>query len=167
MSAPVEVRIVEAVFGDALHRASVVDLLDGYARDLMGGGEGLRPEVRARLVPALEQQPTALVLLAFAAERAVGIAVGFWGFSTFQAMPLLNLHDLAVVPELRGRGIGRALLAAVEARARARGCCKLTLEVLENNRTARGLYQSFGFEDYVLGSSGPARFLSKSLSKSP
>jgi ribosomal protein S18 acetylase RimI-like enzyme len=93
------------------------------------------------------------------------VAVCFLGFSTFAARPLLNVHDLAVLPECRGKGVGRALLEAAEARARAHGCCKLTLEVQDSNQRARGLYASFGFADYVLGGAGPTptRFLTKRL----
>ena len=49
--------------------------------------------------------------------------------STFHAAPLLNIHDLAVVPGVRGQGVGRALLTAVERFATAQRHCKLTLEV--------------------------------------
>jgi ribosomal protein S18 acetylase RimI-like enzyme len=96
----------------------------------------------------------------------VGAAVCFIGFSTFAARPLLNLHDLAVVPELRGRGIGRALLRAVEERARALGCCKLTLEVVQENTQARALYERFGFADGAPGpggGGGATYFLAKKL----
>ena len=119
------VRIAEARFDDPVHCAGIVEVLNAYAGDPMGGGEPLAADVRERLVPRLRTQPTVLVLLAFADERPVGVAVCFWGFSTFQARPLLNVHDLAVLPEYRGRRIGRALLEAAEARARARDCCKL------------------------------------------
>jgi len=103
------------------------------------------------------------VLLAVSEGRPVGVAVCFLGFSTFQARPLLNIHDLAVLPEWRGKGIGRALLAHVEDRARRRGCCKLTLEVLDDNARARGLYESLGFSDFVVGDSAPTLFLTKAL----
>jgi ribosomal protein S18 acetylase RimI-like enzyme len=91
------------------------------------------------------------------------LAVCFFGFSTFQARPLLNIHDLAVVPEYRGRGVGRALLEAAEARAAERGCCKLTLEVQDANPRARQLYERYGFGDFVIGTPAPTRFLSKAI----
>ena len=113
----------------------------------------------------LKAQSSSLVLLAYEADAAVGAAVCFFGFSTFKARPLLNVHDLAVVPGQRGRGIGRALLAAAEDRARARGCCKLTLEVQEANARARGLYRSFGFRDYAIGDWESTRFLEKPIDR--
>jgi ribosomal protein S18 acetylase RimI-like enzyme len=155
-----------ADFEDAAHCAAIVKLLDAYARDPIGGGAPLGRDVREQLVPALRRQPTVLVLLAFADRRAVGIAVCFFGFSTFQARPLLNIHDLAVVSEWRGRGVGRALLSAAEAQARRRGCCKLTLEVQDDNRRARMLYERFGFADFVVANS-VTRFLTKPLPPQP
>jgi len=67
------------------------------------------------------------------------------GFSTFAARPLLNLSDFYVVPAHRGGGIGRQLLVAMEQHALAIGCCKLSLEVQENNARARRLYAAAGF----------------------
>lgn len=158
-----EVTIREADLTDARDAARVVAVLDSYASDPVGGSQPLSAEVRERLTPALRAQPNALVLLALRGERGAGIAICFYGLSTFAARPLLNVHDIAVVPELRGRGIGRALLAAVEARARRHGCCKLTLEVQEGNTRARKVYERFGFADFEIGETGPTRFLSKPL----
>jgi ribosomal protein S18 acetylase RimI-like enzyme len=145
------IEIREADLGQAGDAAGFLEVLDSYARGVTGGSTPLDPEVKRRLVPALRAQPGALVLLALSEGRVVGIASCFFGFSTFSARPLLNVHDLAVLPELQGRGIGRALLAAAEERARARGCAKLTLEVLETNTFARRLYQERGFRDFELG----------------
>jgi len=152
-----------ANFADPAHCAGMVAVLDSYATDPVGGGAPLTREVRERLVPALRDHPTALVLLAFADGRAVGVAVCFFGFSTFAARPLLNIHDLAVLPEHRGTGVGRALLAAAETHALRRNCCKLTLEVQDDNRRARAVYERFGFTDFVVGNSASTRFLTKPL----
>jgi ribosomal protein S18 acetylase RimI-like enzyme len=161
-----EFEIREADFADPVHTTGIIDVLNSYAADPVGGAEPLSADVRERLVPALQSHPSALVLLAFAAQRPVGIAVCFFGLSTFQARPLLNIHDLAVVPEFRGKRVGRALLSEAEQRATCRGCCKLTLEVQEDNVRARSLYGNFGFSDYLVGDSAPTRFLSKALPSS-
>jgi ribosomal protein S18 acetylase RimI-like enzyme len=155
--------IALADFADETHRAAIVAVLDSYARDPVGGGKPLAADVRERLVPMLIEHGKSLVLLAFDAGRPVGIATCFLGLSTFAARPLLNIHDLAVVPDVRGRGIGRALLTAAERLAADRGCCKLTLEVLEDNLRARRLYERFGFGDFVIGESAPTRFLTKAI----
>jgi ribosomal protein S18 acetylase RimI-like enzyme len=161
-----DVTIREADLATPQDCAGLVDVLNSYAIDPVGGGQPLSPEVRERLPLALRNHPTTLVLLAFVEGRPVGVAVCFFGFSTFQARPLLNIHDLAVVPECRGQGIGRALLEAAEARAAERGCCKLTLEVQDGNRQARVLYERYGFADFVVGDSAPTRFLCKPLEAS-
>lgn len=164
MSTNATLDIREADFNDPSHCLGLLDLLDSYASVPVGGAASLSADVRQRLIPALREQASALVLLAFAAEKPVGVAVCFFGFSTFHARSLLNVHDLAVLPEFQGRGIGRALLTAAEERARARACCKLTLEVREDNHRARKLYFERGFRDFELsGKSYPTLFLSKSL----
>lgn len=155
--------IRRAELDDASDAAAIVMLLDAYARDPRGGGEPLPDAVKARLVDGLRQMPTARIWLAFEGTSAAGVCVAFLGYSTFQARPLLNIHDLAVLPAWRGQGIGRALLAAAEAAASQEGCCKLTLEVQDDNAPARGLYTHFGFRDVRYGDSGPTRFLSKPI----
>ena len=160
--------ITDADLENEAHAQALLAVLDSYATDPMGGGAPLASEVRRRLIPALREQANALVLLAFAEGAAVGLANCFYGFSTFAARPLLNVHDLAVVPGFRGRGVGRALLAAVDERARARGCVKVTLEVREDNAQARGLYQAHGFRDFELAGVGfRTLFLAKPLSAAP
>ncbi len=124
----------------------IVELLDMYSRESFGQAAPLPENVRQDLVHGLRDHPTTLVLLAMEDENAIGIAVCFFGFSTFAARPLLNIHDLAVSPGARGRGAGRALLQAAQQHATDRGCCKLTLEVREDNHGARRLYRDFGFE---------------------
>src|SRR5512134_1410470 len=140
----------EADFDDDRDVNALIAVLDSYASAPVGGGRPLAPDVRERVVPMLREHPTTLVLLAFVDDDPVGIAVCFFGLSTFRARPLLNIHDLAVLPQYRGKGVGRALLAGVEEQARRSGCCKLTLEVQDQNTRARTLYQRFGFEDFVV-----------------
>lgn len=158
------IEIREANLADAAEAAGFLAVLDSYAADEMGGNTPLPPDVRRRLVPALREHASALVLLAFEATQPIGLATCFFGFSTFAARPLLNVHDLAVLPTHRGRGIGRALLNAAEQCARVRGCAKLTLEVREDNVGARRLYEERGFRDFQLaGATYRTLFLSKSL----
>ncbi|AOR77626.1 GNAT family N-acetyltransferase [Novosphingobium resinovorum] len=157
--------ITRADFADPADAAAIVAMLDVYARDPMGGGEPLSDDVRERLVPALAQVPGAFVLLARLDGEAVGIANCFTGFSTFAARPLVNIHDIAVAPGHRGKGIARALFAAIEVEARKRGACKITLEVLSGNQRAKELYASLGYGDYQLDpETGHALFWQKRLS---
>ncbi|WP_085444644.1 GNAT family N-acetyltransferase [Magnetofaba australis] len=157
-------RIQQADFANPDHGAAIVRLLDAYARDPMGGGKPLSDSVKCDLVPALARIPGALTLLAYVDEHAVGLANCFAGFSTFACRPLLNIHDIAVLPAYRGQGVAGAMLAEIEAIARARGCCKVTLEVLENNHAAQSAYRKYGFAGYELRpEAGRALFWEKSL----
>jgi len=160
----VNLQVREADYADERDAEGILAVLDSYARAPVGGGQPLAPDVRERLIPMLRQHPTSLVLLAFVDDEPVGIAVCFFGLSSFRARPLLNIHDLAVLPQYHGQGVGQALLKAVEERARRKGCCKLTLEVLDDNARARELYRRFGFDDVVVGESA-TRFLAKPLEK--
>ena len=158
------VRIVEADLKLPEHREGVLAMVDAYSMDAMGSGKPLDRDVRTRLIPGLQRHPTTLIFLAFEGEQPVGVAVCFIGFSTFAAKPLINIHDCIVLSEFRGRGVGRHLLEAVEAKACELGCCKLTLEVMDNNHRALRAYEAAGFVRYSLQEdTGSAIFLSKPL----
>ncbi|UCG09107.1 MAG: GNAT family N-acetyltransferase [Desulfobacterales bacterium] len=156
--------IVEADLNRMEHQQAVVALIDAYARDPMGNGRPLAQEVRRALIPGLQQHPTTVIFLAYQADTAIGIALCFRGFSTFAARPLINIHDLAVLPAYRGQGVGRRLIEQVERKARNLGCCKLTLEVQENNHRARQVYEAMGFaQTQYVEAAGSSLFLSKPL----
>ncbi|WP_233548286.1 GNAT family N-acetyltransferase [Aurantiacibacter zhengii] len=153
-----------ADYADPADGAALVALLDAYARDPMGGGEHLSDTVRDTLVDALASFPGAFSLIARLDDVPVGLANCITGFSTFAAAPLVNIHDMAVLPGHRGHGIGRALMEAVEAEALKRGACKITLEVLSGNETAKALYAKCGYGDYELDpAAGKAMFWQKKL----
>ena len=141
------INITELDLSDERQVSGMIKVLDAYAREPAGGSEPIAAGVRERLLTDLRQVDNAVIFGALDGDRIVGIAVCFRAYSTFKARPLINLHDLAVLPEQRGRGVGSALLAALEARARADGCCKVTLEVLDDNHGARRLYERLGFGD--------------------
>jgi ribosomal protein S18 acetylase RimI-like enzyme len=148
------------------HCDALLRLLDEYARHPHGGGRGLSQTCRRTLIPGLRQRSDFIGLLAFMGDDAVGLLNGFEGFSTFNARPLLNIHDLMVSGPYRQRGIGQLLLAGAERIARERGYCKLTLEVLEHNQQARKAYCTFGFHGYALDPQlGQALFWEKPLPK--
>ncbi len=158
------VTIVEADLAVPDHTRAIVALTAAYACDALGNGAALPEDVLQRLVAGLAAHPTTMVLLASVGRQFVGIATCFVGFSTFAARPIINVHDLYVAESARGRGVGRGLLAAVEAIARQRGCAKLTLEVQEMNHRARHLYEAVGFAQAVYSpGNGGALFFAKSL----
>lgn len=157
-------RVVRADYRDPEHAAAIVTLLDAYARDPAGGSEGLDDFARANLVPELARRPQAFSVLAFDGDLPVGLVNAIEGFSTFRCRPLVNVHDVAVLPSHRGHRVAAQMLALVEDMARERGACKLTLEVLEGNAPALRLYHRIGFAGYELGPAmGQARFMQKWL----
>ena len=151
-------------YRNAQHRQALVMLLDAYARDPMGGGEPLTEDVKARLCDDLAARVEAASFIAWQDDQPVGLINCFEGYSTFKARPLMNIHDIAVLPMHRGQGVGQALLHAAQNHARARGCCKLTLEVLTGNTVALRSYTRFGFAPYTLDpAAGQASFMQKWL----
>ncbi|MCA9089314.1 MAG: GNAT family N-acetyltransferase [Planctomycetaceae bacterium] len=126
---------------------AIADLVNTYAQLPTGGGEALPPDVLSQLVPALRKMRGAFVLLAYHQAQPIGLAICLQGFSTFAAKPLINVHDLVVVPEHQGQGVGTQLLRSVEAHARTLGCCKVTLEVRCENLLASKLYRRLGYTD--------------------
>jgi GNAT superfamily N-acetyltransferase len=78
--------------------------------------------------------------------RPAGFALYFFSYSTFLGRPGLYLEDIFVEPELRGLGIGKALLERVAAIAVEKSCPRLQWEVLDWNTPAIEFYRSMGAE---------------------
>lgn len=157
-------QIIEADLNDPHNAAAVVTLLNSYACSPEGGGKPLPQTVQENLAPRLHERYDAVVVLAIEEETPVGLIICIEGFSSFACQPLLNIHDVFVAPEFRGTGLAGQLFEFVEQIARARGCCKLTLEVLEGNQRAQAAYRKFGFNGYELDPQmGRALFWEKKL----
>lgn len=159
-----DLQILNNPYDEPVHAEAVFKVLDSYASDVMGGSKSLGAYTRDNLVKELKRRDWVVTFLALLEDEPVGLLIAMEGFSTFAALPLMNIHDVAVVPGHRGKGIGKALFDAVEAEAKARDCCKLTLEVLSGNTVAMGLYDKLGFRPYELDpEAGTAQFWEKSL----
>jgi ribosomal protein S18 acetylase RimI-like enzyme len=157
-------QVLPVDYQNPTHRTALVMLLDAYAQDPMGGGQPLAAEVKARLCDDMAARPTVASFIAWLDQAPVGLVNCVEGFSTFKSQPLMNIHDLVVLPGHRGMGIGQALMQAAQTHAQARGCCKLTLEVLTGNERALRSYEQFGFEPYTLDpAAGQASFMQKWL----
>ena len=159
--------LCQADYANPMHMRALLELLDGYARDPMGGAEPLSDVARTNLPQALAARPFMFSVLAFD-DASGGLPVGLIncveGFSTFACQPLVNVHDVVVVASHRGQGVAEQMLGLVEQLARARGACKLTLEVLEGNTPAQKLYRRLGFDNYQLDPAmGLAQFMPKWL----
>lgn len=144
------IELIIADYTNTRHSTDMVTLLEAYARDPMGGGEPLTEHARNCLPGELAKRPTAVTVLCYADGKPAGLINCFEGFSTFKCAPLINIHDVVVLPEYRGLGLCQRMLDEVERIARQRGCCKLTLEVLEGNAVAQQAYRKSGFAGYTL-----------------
>ena len=89
-------------------------------------------------------RPVIEAVIAWEEESALGFALYFHNYSTFLARRGLYLEDLFVVPEARGRGIGRALMQHCATVAVERGCGRFEWSVLDWNQPAIEFYQSIG-----------------------
>jgi GNAT superfamily N-acetyltransferase len=134
------VRIREASPDDA-------PLILAFIRDL-AAYERLAEEVVATEDAIREtlfgETPRAEVLIAELDGSPVGFALYFHNYSTFLGQAGIYLEDLFVRPEVRGRGVGRALLAELAATALRRGCGRLEWAVLDWNEDAIGFYRRLG-----------------------
>ena len=156
--------VVPADYTNQKHQAEIPMLLDAYASDPMGGGVSLREAVKRDLVGELAKRPYAFSVIAYVDGEPAGLANCFEGFSTFACKPLVNIHDITVLGKYRGKGISQKLLEKIEEIAVAKGCCKITLEVLGNNTVAKNAYKKFGFGAYELDpEAGSAQFWEKKL----
>ena len=159
-----DVEIIQADYVDPRHRQDIPVILNAYASDPMGGGVPLSAFTKENLVKKLSELGHAFTILAYVGGEPAGLVNCLEGFSSFACLPLINIHDVVVLENFRGYGLSQAMLQKVEAIARDRGCCKLTLEVLSNNTIAKNAYTKFGFAGYELDpSAGHALFWEKQL----
>jgi ribosomal protein S18 acetylase RimI-like enzyme len=144
---------IEVKIADYLDKEQSIDigyLLDAYSKDQMGGSQPLPESVRSNLANELSKLPHAFSIICYVNNKPAGLVNCFEAFSTFKCKPLINIHDVVVVNEFRGLGLSQPMLSKVEEIAKLKGCCKITLEVLEGNKVAQKSYIKFGFAGYEL-----------------
>lgn len=83
--------------------------------------------------------PLSLWMVALEEERLLGY------IGSQMVLPEADMMNLAVIPEARRQGVGRALVLALCKALRERGAETLTLEVRASNVGARKLYENLGF----------------------
>ena len=88
--------------------------------------------------------PSAEVVIGYAGDQPAGFALFFHNFSTFLGQRGLYLEDLFVLPEWRGRGLGRMLLAHLARIAVERNCGRMEWSVLDWNEPAMRVYRGIG-----------------------
>lgn len=158
------IELILADYNNDQHGKDLVMLLNAYAVDPMGGGTQLSDFTKQHLVKNLAARTDVYSVLCYVDGEPAGLINCIEGFSTFSCKPLVNIHDATVLPKFRGLGLSIKMFAKVEEEAVRRGCCKLTLEVLEGNEVARNAYLKIGFSGYELDpKAGKAMFWEKKL----
>ncbi|GET27901.1 GNAT family N-acetyltransferase [Prolixibacter sp. SD074] len=132
------------------HQLAFIDLLNHYISDDMGGGETLNRSRAEELFVQLNNQPNFRAFFVLYEGEVAGMITTFKNISTFQARPLINIHDVIVKKSCRNKGLGHKLVGYVLALARNENCCRVNLEVREDNHRAMEVYRDFDF-----GSSNP------------
>ncbi len=159
---PIEVKKVD--YQDPDQSTAVLMLLNHYSMDPMGASAPLPDDVQENLIAQMQRRTYFGSAIAYVDTVPAGLVNYAEGLSTFAAKPLMNVHDLVVHRDYRGKGLSQELLAFVENEARALGCCKVTLEVLGGNEIAQNAYRKFGFAAYRLSEdTGVAEFWQKKL----
>jgi len=133
-------------FGYRFAQEKDVPLILRFIREL-ARYEGLENEVVATqelLRKWIFEKNKAEVIFALCEGREVGFALFFHNFSTFLGRAGIYLEDLYVLPEYRGRGYGRALIAALARIAHERGCGRLEWWCLDTNTPSIDFYRSLG-----------------------
>ncbi|MCT7948950.1 GNAT family N-acetyltransferase [Ancylothrix sp. C2] len=89
-------------------------------------------------------RPYADAIVAEVEDNVVGFALFFYNYSTFLTLPGIYLEDLFVLPEYRGKGIGKELLRFLARLAVDGGFGRLEWSVLDWNEPAIGFYRKIG-----------------------
>jgi len=128
------------------HQLGVLALLNEYMCDPMGNNSPLDPQKGGQIIKGLRQHPTYTGFFIEQEGELAGLANCFINFSTFKALPLLNIHDFIISPKFRRKQLGTKLLTGIEEYARLHNYCRINLEVREDNLKARNLYRKMGFQ---------------------
>ncbi len=112
-----------------------VETLTGYVRRLLDGSE---------------------IVVLLAGDGPDGLSLLRFRPSLWTGEPETHLQELYVVPDLRGRGIGRRLLEETLEFARAAGATGIDLNTGETDTAARALYESMGFTNREGSPDGPS-----------
>ncbi len=119
----------------------IIDLAEyeKLSHEVVGSIEALRKSL-------FGERAYAEVLVAHLAGEPAGMALFFHNYSTFLTAPGIHLEDLFVKPDLRGRGVGKELLACLARITVQRKCGRLEWSVLDWNEPAIGFYRALGAE---------------------
>lgn len=142
-----EIEFVVCDLENPLHQEKFYSFLLEYMNDKMGGK--ITPDAlhKHNVINNFPKNDSTFILFILHKKIYVGMSVCFINFSTFQAKPYFNVHDVIIKSDYRGKGFGKALMKKIIDTAKERDYCKVTLEVREDNTNAQSLYKSLGFKD--------------------
>ena len=129
------------------HCFAVLNLLNEYMVDEMGIGEPMPVKLGPKIIEGLKNHSAYLGFLVKNEDEYAALANCNLVFSTWQAKPLINIHDFIVSPNFRNKGVGLFLLKQIEKFAREMDCCRVNLEVRKDNYKAQNLYKKAGFKE--------------------
>jgi len=121
----------------------ILDFIRQLAENEKMADEVVTDEDQLRQTLFGDRRAAEVVIAAYEGEPA-GFALFFHNFSTVLGRPGVYLEDLFVIPELRGRGIGRMLLSFLAKTAVERKCGRLEWWVLDWNEPAIRFYERLG-----------------------
>lgn len=136
-------------FNNPAHCNALCSLLNAYMSDPMGNYPQHDERQNEKLIEGMKAHPTSITLLRMEDGKPVGIVNAFMNFSTFKLKPFINIHDVFVEKEYRGRGISRKMISKMKEIALCNGCCKVCLEVRYDNIAAQACYSREGFKEDV------------------
>ena len=140
-------KFVEVDLNKKHHAHAFVKLMNAYMEDPMGKSESISEDLAEQIIKDLKVHPTYLGVMVEKDGQFVALANCFRNYSTFKAQSLINIHDFIVMPECRNQGAGMFLLKSIEKIGKERSCCRINLEVRNDNKAAMQLYQKAGFRE--------------------
>lgn len=131
---------------DLEHCSALILLLNEYMQDEMGMGAKMNEELAPDIINGLKEHSAYLGFFVRCDNEYVGLANCNRVFSTWQAKPILNIHDFIVHAGWRNKGVGLFLMNGIKRYSETNGYCKINLEVREDNNKALALYNKAGFK---------------------
>jgi GNAT superfamily N-acetyltransferase len=138
--------VTPRVWRAAPDEAAAVAALMSEFRDWQGRDAPVDRDLRASVARLIEDPATEYLLASAGSDGGPdGVCQLRFRYGLWYSAEDCWLEDLFVREPARGGGVGAALVAAAEERARARGCLRIDLDAASDNHAAQALYRRFGF----------------------
>lgn len=141
------IQVIKGNINNEIEAENMLKVLNYYMQDPMGGNFSLNPQLAINIISGLKKQINYVFFIAYYENQPAGIANCFINFSTFKGKQYINIHDFAVLPNFRRKGIGKAIMQAIVDDAIIQGYCRINLEVRQDNYEAQKLYKRAGFTE--------------------